>query len=119
IISSLIAEAFAAHDLAVPRESVSGDVNLRIHLLASGRFLTIFPESLVQSIAERWSIKPLPIDLGVRAPPVGIITMKNRTLSPVVQLFVDAARDVAKSIAENSRALSLKFPPFDASRCSS
>jgi len=87
----------------VPLESVSGDVNVRIHLLATGRFVTIFPESLVQSIAERWSIKTLPIDLGIRAPPVGIVTLKNRTLSPVVQLFIDAARDVAKSIVGKSR----------------
>ena len=103
VISSLIAEAFAAHGLSVPRESVSADVNVRIHLLATGRFLTIFPESLVQSVSERWSIKALPIDLGVRAPPVSIVTLKNRTLSPVVQLFIDAAREVAKSIVEKSR----------------
>jgi DNA-binding transcriptional LysR family regulator len=57
----------------------------------------------VQSIAERWSIKALPIDLGVRAPPVCIVTMKNRTLSPVVQLFIDAAHEFAKSIAQRSR----------------
>ena len=104
VISALIAEAFAARGLAVPPESVSADVNVRIHLLATGRFLTIFPESLVQSIAERWSIKALPIDLGIRAPPVGIVTLKNRTLNPVVQLFIDAAREVAKSIVAKSRA---------------
>jgi DNA-binding transcriptional LysR family regulator len=103
IISSLVVEAFAAHGLTVPPESVTADVNVRLHLLATGRFLTVFPDSLVQSVAERWSIKALPIDLGVRAPPVGIVTMKNRTLSPVVQLFIDAAREVAKSTAEKSR----------------
>jgi hypothetical protein len=58
---------------------------------------------LVRSIAERWSIKALPIDLGVRAPPVCIVTMKNRTLSPVVQLFVEAAYEFAKSMAERPR----------------
>jgi DNA-binding transcriptional LysR family regulator len=105
VISALIAEAFAARGLAVPQESVSADVNVRIHLLATGRFLTIFPESLVQSIGERWSIKTLPIDLGIRAPPVGIVTLKHRTLSPVVQLFIDAAREVAKSIVGKSRPL--------------
>jgi hypothetical protein len=31
--------------------------------------------------------------------PVGIITLKNRTLSPVVQLFVDNAREIAKPLA--------------------
>jgi hypothetical protein len=32
--------------------------------------------------------------------PVGIVTLKNRTLSPVVQLFIDSAREVAKSLAK-------------------
>lgn len=103
VISPLIAGAFAARGLTVPRESVTADVNVRVHLLATGRFLTVFPESLVQSVAKRWSIKALPINLGVQAPPVGIVTLKGRTLSPVVQLFIDAAREVAKSIAGKSQ----------------
>jgi hypothetical protein len=54
---------------------------------------------VVQFAAKRWAIKALPIDLGVQAPPVGIVTLRNRTLSPVVQLFIECAREVAKSIA--------------------
>jgi DNA-binding transcriptional LysR family regulator len=101
VISALIAKAFAAQGLTTPRESVSADVNVRLHLLATGRFLTVFPQSLVHSVADRWSIKVLPVELGVKAPPVGIVTMKHRTLSPVVQLFIDAAREVAKSMTGN------------------
>jgi DNA-binding transcriptional LysR family regulator len=112
VISALIAKAFAAHGLTTPRESVSADVNVRLHLLATGRFLTVFPQSLVHSVADRWSIKVLPVELGAQAPPVGIVTMKHRTLSPVVQLFIDAAREVAKSMT-GKRALSR--PP--AQRC--
>jgi DNA-binding transcriptional LysR family regulator len=103
VISSLIAQAFAAHGLSVPQESVNADVHVRIHLLTTGRFLTILPESLVKFAAKRWAIKALPIDLGVQAPPVGIVTLRNRTLSPVVQLFIECAREVAKSIAGRSR----------------
>jgi DNA-binding transcriptional LysR family regulator len=40
VISALIAKAFAAQGLTTPRESVSADVNVRLHLLATGRFLT-------------------------------------------------------------------------------
>ena len=103
VISSLIAQAFAAHGLSVPQESVNADVHVRIHLLTTGRFLTILPESLVKFAAKRWAIKALPIDLGVQAPPVGIVTLRNRTLSPVVQLFIECAREVAKSVAGRSR----------------
>ena len=41
----------------------------------------------------------VPVDLPVRSP-VGIITLKNRTISPVAQLFIDCAREVAKPLAK-------------------
>ena len=104
VLSSLIARAFQARGLGLPQESVSADVHVRIHLLTTGRFLTILPGSLLQFIAKRWSLRPLPIDLGVHAPSLGIVTLKNRTLSPVVQLFIESAREVAKSIARKSQA---------------
>lgn len=99
VLSSLIAEAFEARGLSPPRECVSADVHTRLHLLTTGRFLTFLPDSLLQFVARRWSIKALPVDLSIQAPALGIITLKNRTLSPVVQLFIESARAVAKSLA--------------------
>jgi hypothetical protein len=32
--------------------------------------------------------------------PVGIVTLKNRTLNPVAELFIDSAREVAKSLGK-------------------
>jgi DNA-binding transcriptional LysR family regulator len=96
-LSSLLAEAFHAHGLEVPKESVSSfSMHLRIHLLATGRFLTIIPHSMLRFNAERWSLKALPIDLGTQQRSGAIITLKHRTLSPVVQLFIDHAREAAK-----------------------
>ena len=37
-------------------------------------------------------------------PPVGIMTRKNRTLSPVVQLFIEHLRAVAKSMSAPAEA---------------
>jgi len=31
---------------------------------------------------------------------IGTVTLKNRTLSPAAQLFIDAAREVAKPLAK-------------------
>jgi hypothetical protein len=73
---------------------------LRIHLLTTGRFLTILPADLLQFVGKRWSLKTLPIDLGIQAPTLGVITLKNRTLSLVALLFIDGAREVAKSMAD-------------------
>jgi len=37
---------------------------------------------------------------GIRSRSVAIITLKHRTLSPVVQLFIDHARMVAKTMRQ-------------------
>jgi DNA-binding transcriptional LysR family regulator len=99
VLSSLIAQAFQARGLNVPRASVTADIHVRIHLLTTGWFLTVLPHSLLQFVAKRWSLKTLPTDLSIRAPSLGIITLKHRTLNPVAQLFIESAREVAKSVA--------------------
>jgi hypothetical protein len=45
--------------------------------------------------------KVLPIELPARPGPVGIITLKKRTLSPLAQLFIEHAREVAKPLANS------------------
>jgi hypothetical protein len=47
--------------------------------------------------AIRAEIKALPVHLPRARVPNGIITLKTRTLSPVAQLFIDCAREVAKT----------------------
>jgi len=46
--------------------------------------------------AKRPTVKRLPIDLGVRTRPVAV-TLKNRTLSPVADLFIECARSAAQA----------------------
>jgi hypothetical protein len=48
-------------------------------------------------------VKALPVELGIPPRAVAIVKLKNRTLSPVVELFVDQAREVAKSMTRSSR----------------
>jgi DNA-binding transcriptional LysR family regulator len=75
-------------------------MNLRADLLADGPFLTAFPESVLRFHAGRFSLKVLPISLPQRPWPVLIMTLKNRTLSPVVERFIDCIREVAKSFGK-------------------
>jgi DNA-binding transcriptional LysR family regulator len=97
VVTEMIDEAFKARGLEVPRARVSaGPLLLRNHLLATGRFLTALPDSVLRYNAKQWSLKVLPIDLGVVPRSVAIITLRNRTVSPVVQLFIDHVRAVAK-----------------------
>ena len=45
---------------------------------------------------EGMSLKILPIKLPAQPRPAGIVTLKNRTLGPVAQLFIDCARETSK-----------------------
>ncbi len=103
VIRELITEAFKARGLEVPKERVSASsILLRNHLLATGRFLTVLPDSVLRYNAKQWSLKALPVDLGVKLRSVAIVTLKNRTLSPVVEVFVEHVRVVAKTMSAPS-----------------
>jgi DNA-binding transcriptional LysR family regulator len=89
LVRLLFVEAFRSLGLEPPTAKVtSNSINVRMHLLASGRFLTFIAESLLRHNAKRWSLKALPVDLGVQQLPVAVATLRNRTLSPTVQLFM-------------------------------
>jgi DNA-binding transcriptional LysR family regulator len=103
VIRGLIAEAFKARGLDVPQDTVSASsILLRNQLLATGRFITVLPESVLRYHARQWSLKALPIDLGVALRPVAVVTLKNRTLGPAVQLFIEQVRAVAQKHAQQS-----------------
>jgi DNA-binding transcriptional LysR family regulator len=72
-------------------------MQLRMQLLATGRYVTSVPRSLVQHNAERWSLVPLPVTIG-KPLPVVIATLRNRTLSPAVRLFIEHARAATKTM---------------------
>jgi len=100
VVRELINEAFAAESLTVPSESVSAaSILLRNHLLATGRFLTMLPASVLRYNARQWSLKALPIDLRIKPRPVSILTLKNRTLGPVAQLFIEHLRAAVKTMS--------------------
>jgi DNA-binding transcriptional LysR family regulator len=97
---SPVIEAFRAVGLEAPRARILGySPSLRNKLLATGRFLTVVPDSVLRFGVERAFLKVLPVELPRWQRPVSIITLKNRTLGPTTQLFIDCAREVAKPLA--------------------
>jgi DNA-binding transcriptional LysR family regulator len=94
----LVADAFRAHGLYVPAASV---VTGSLHLLANalpttGRFITVVPASVLR-FNQRLSLKVLPVDFAVEPGQIGITWLKERTLSPVAQLFIECARQLTQS----------------------
>ena len=94
----LLEQAFREQGLPAPRMQVmTFSVHLRAHLLVEGEFLSCMPRSLLQVSADGVGLKALPVDLAPHAFPVAIVTVKNRTLTPVVELFLERLRAFVKS----------------------
>jgi DNA-binding transcriptional LysR family regulator len=73
-------------------------------MVATGRFITTFPRSVLALHAERFALNMLPIDLPNANWPVKIATLRNRSLSVVVKRFIACAREIAISPAGGKRA---------------
>ncbi len=96
-----LAEACHARSLAMPRASlVTLSMSVITHFLADGQFITAMP----RSVAYFKSLKVLPVDLPIRPWPVNIVTLKNRTLSPVAERFIVCARDFTRPMREGRLA---------------
>ena len=96
-VGRMIIEAFEADGLEPPVPYVSTfSLTLQLGLLAAGPTLMITASSMLRLNAERLSLKILPVPLRHRPSPVAIVTLKNRTLSPLAELFIKYARDAAK-----------------------
>ena len=90
---------FANEGLSLPRRSVvCGSTHMNNALLATGRYLAIYPGSLMQIAAKRLSVVVLPVKLRVRPSSVGIVTLKHRTISPVAQRFIDCAHEIGRTM---------------------
>jgi hypothetical protein len=73
-------------------------------LLESGRFVGDFGDGLLHFYADRFALKKLPIELPIPPFGVAIIAVKNRTISPVAQLFIDCAQEIARPLAKRHPA---------------
>lgn len=98
IVREIMKEAFEALGLKVPKgKIISSFVLMRNHLLATGRFLTVLPASALQYNAKQWALRALPIKLRTKTRPIAIITLRNRTVSPAMQLFIKHLRVTARN----------------------
>jgi DNA-binding transcriptional LysR family regulator len=100
----IIAEAFRARGLRIPRIRLATfSAHLRADMIASGECITTFPGFVVRFFSARSAVKVLPVDLPMRPWPMGIVTLRNRTLSPVVERFIDHLRKFTASMGAADR----------------
>lgn len=103
-VGAIIREAFRARGLAPPAATVVVEsALLRSKLLATGRFLTVIPEFLLALPSRDPSLKALPVELTGARRTMRIISLKNRSLSPLAELFIDSMRGLARPLAKRKQ----------------
>jgi DNA-binding transcriptional LysR family regulator len=92
-------KAFGANGLTPPRATVTtSSGHVRSSFLATGRFLSVRPRSVLWFQGDQPSLKALPVKLPTAHRPIAIVTLKNRSLSPVARLFIACLHEVAKPL---------------------
>lgn len=95
-----VAEIFRVHGLPMPRASViCSSVTMHNALVVRGSYLAM-SAGHVFAFNKRLSIKILPVRLPALSGPTGIVFLKNRTLSPLAQMFIASAREVASELPQ-------------------
>lgn len=77
-------------------------IPLRLHLLTTGDYLTLVPGSVLRFSGEHMPVKIVPVQLPRWRLPVAVITLRDRTLSPLAKTFIENLREVAKPMKSKS-----------------
>jgi DNA-binding transcriptional LysR family regulator len=101
-----ITEQIRAAGLQPPQAKVvSFSIPLHHRMLATGRFVTLLAVSILQ-FTGNLPLKALSLESPVPPRPVGIMTLKGRTLSPLALAFIECAWQVARPLARDSHLIS-------------
>jgi len=96
---ALQAAVFRASGLEPPSPAVTiTEYQLRLELLATNRLLTIVPGFSIVLPRPRAGVMALPVKLRLAPEPVCIIALKNRSLSPAAQTFIERVREGTRSL---------------------
>ena len=97
---SLQDDAFRKSGLEPPSATVlTVSLHLYMRLIETGRWIGLVPGSVMRFGGKHMCIKILPVAILSPPAPVGFITVKDRTLTPLAERFMECARKVAKSDA--------------------
>jgi DNA-binding transcriptional LysR family regulator len=107
---TLVVEAFRACGLNPPQPAVyTHAFSLRLSMAATGPFLAVVPAAIMSDPDKYPSVRTLAVELPTTHRQVGIVTLKNRTISPLAQKFIECAREIAKSLAKGNGAKARKW----------
>jgi DNA-binding transcriptional LysR family regulator len=79
-------------------------LHLYMRLIETGRWLGLVPSSAMRFGGRQMHLKVLSVKVLSPPAPVGFITVKDRTLTPLAERFVECAHKVAHSDADRVAA---------------
>jgi DNA-binding transcriptional LysR family regulator len=93
---SLAGELFRADGADLPSAPITTlSMHLCCQLAASSKFVTMLPASILRFNNLDRALKVLPVKLVPQRRPVGIVTLKSRTLTPAAKLFIECVHRTA------------------------
>jgi DNA-binding transcriptional LysR family regulator len=97
VVEPVVAEAFRACGIEPPHTTIfTPSLNLRNRLLATGRFLSVLPRFALLSPSKHPSLKALPVEFPNAPRTVAMLSLRNRTLSPLAEIFMETIRAIVK-----------------------
>jgi DNA-binding transcriptional LysR family regulator len=83
----------------MPRIAVeTSSFQLNHRLLEEGPFLGLLPVSVLPALQKNSALRIVPVSLPDQSSLVGITKLRNRRLGPAADIFIEAARAVAKTM---------------------
>lgn len=99
-VGSLVAQAFRKSGLEPPKRSVTvASAQCTSNVVAQCQFLGVLGSMFLRFNPPSVRLKVL-AELPIPISSHSVVTLKDRTLSPIAQLFIDCARKVIKPMAE-------------------
>jgi DNA-binding transcriptional LysR family regulator len=78
-----------------PATAVTVSLHLYMRLIETGRWLGLVPASVMRFGGKQLRVKLLPVKTPSPPAPVGFITVRGRTLTPLAERFIECTRKVA------------------------
>lgn len=98
-LTRIIHHAFDKAGLDVPRATVTTSSTYALAVLvANGPFLAMHPGTMLTTPRDHPQLTAVDVRLRATRGPIGLITLKNRSLSPAAKLFRQLTADVVKSM---------------------
>ena len=98
-LGQIVDDEFRRRKLSYPKATVTSiSIYMRLTLLASGRYLTMLPVSMLRHPADKAWLRALPVKFQDSPGSVASITLKRRRARGAVELFQRASREVASSL---------------------